>query len=325
VGIVGTGIYLPEKVLTNADIEKIVDTTDEWIRNRTGIQERRIISDDMATSDIAVRAAKMALQNAGVSAEEVDLIIVATISPDMFFPATACLVQKDIGAWNAAAFDLSAGCTGFVYGLAVGSQFIKTGMYKTVLLVGAESLSRSINWEDRNTCVLFGDAAGAVVLRQVEDGFGILSVELGADGSGHDLLKQAVQRTQAPGTEGNCRSAENYLTMAGREVFKFAVKIVGETALKAIESAGLQKNDIDCFIPHQANIRIIDAAAKRLDLPKDKVFVNVQKYGNTSAASIPVALHEAFLEGKIKKGEKVVLVGFGAGLTWGASVIKWAL
>ncbi len=324
-GIVGTGIYLPERVLTNADLEKIVDTSDEWIAARTGILERRIISEDMTTSDMATSAAKMAMKNAGVSPGEVDLILVATVTPDMMFPATACLVQDNLKARKAAAFDLSAGCSGFVYALDIGSQFIKTGQYRTVLVIGAESLSRITNWNDRNTCVLFGDAAGAAVLRPVEEGFGILSVVLGADGSGGDLLKLEIGGTKAPVTEETCQSSGRYIYMAGREVFKFAVKIMGDCSLKALEKAGLGKGDIDYLIPHQANIRIIETAAKRLNLPMEKVLVNVQNYGNTSAASIPVALHEAVTGGKIKKGDNVVLVGFGAGLTWGASVIRWAV
>ncbi len=325
VGIVGTGIYLPEKVLTNADLEKMVDTSDEWIRTRTGILERRILADDQATSDMSLEAARMALQNAGLSPQEIDLILVATVTPDMAFPATACLVQDRLGAARAAACDLAVGCTGFIYALAIGSQFIKTGMYKTVLVIGSESLTRITNWQDRSTCVLFGDAAGAAVLRPVEEGFGILAVELGADGSGGDLLKQAVGGSRRPLTAENCQSRERYLAMAGPEVFKFAVKIMGDTALKALVEAGLEKKDVDCFIPHQANIRIIEAAAKRLRLPMSKVVVNLHKYGNTSAASIPLALHEALAEGRIKKGDNIILVAFGAGLTWAASVIKWAV
>lgn len=325
VGIVGTGVYLPEKVLTNAELETTVDTSDEWIRTRTGIKERRILSPDLATSDMAARAGMMALHNAGLTSEEIDLIIVGTVTPDMAFPSTACLVQDKIGAVNAVCFDISAGCSGFVYGLGIGSQFIKTGMYKTVLVIGAEAVSRITNWQDRNTCVLFGDAAGAAVLKEVDAGYGILSVDMGSDGSGGDLLKLAVGGSKIPITADNCRNAERYLFMAGREVFKFAVKIMGESAIKVLEMADLDKNDIDYFIPHQANIRIIEAAAKRLDLPMEKVFINVHKYGNTSAASIPVALHEALIEGRIHKGDNIVLVGFGAGLTWGASVIKWAI
>lgn len=324
VGIVGTGVYLPETVLTNAELEKMVDTSDEWIRSRSGICERRIINEGEATSDIACRAARMAVQDAGISLQEVDAIVVATVTPDMLFPSTACLVQNGLGLNRVAAFDVGAGCSGFVYAMGIGSQFIKTGMYNTVLVIGAESLSRIINWQDRNTCVLFGDGAGAAVLRPVPEGFGILSLDLGADGSGADLLKLPAGGSRMPVTHENCCSTDHYLNMSGREVFKFAVKIIGESALNALEKAGLDKKDVDCFIPHQANIRIIEAAVRRLNLPMDKVFVNVQKYGNTSAASIPVAVHEAVAEGRIKRGDIVVLVGFGAGLTWGASVIKWA-
>lgn len=324
VGIVGTGVYLPETVLTNAELEKMVDTSDEWIRSRSGICERRIINEGEATSDIACRAARMAVQDAGISLQEVDAIVVATVTPDMLFPSTACLVQNGLGLNRVAAFDVGAGCSGFVYAMGIGSQFIKTGMYNTVLVIGAESLSRIINWQDRNTCVLFGDGAGAAVLRPVPEGFGILSLDLGADGSGADLLKLPAGGSRMPVTHENCCSTDHYLNMSGREVFKFAVKIIGESALNALEKAGLDKKDVDCFIPHQANIRIIEAAVRRLNLPMDKVFVNVQKYGNTSAASIPVAVHEAVAEGRIKRGDIIVLVGFGAGLTWGASVIKWA-
>ena len=324
-GIVGTGVYLPERILTNSDLEKIVDTNDEWIRTRTGISERRIANEDTATSDMASEAARMALKNAGVEPKDIDLILVATVTPDMSFPATACLVQERLGAGKPPALDISAGCSGFVYGLGIASQFIKTGMYKNVLVVGAETLSRIINWKDRGTCVLFGDAAGAAVLQPVEKGYGILSVELGADGSGGDLLKLDIGGSRNPVTVENCQNEGRFIYMAGSNVMKFAVKIMAEAALTALNKAGLDKKDVDCLIPHQANIRIIEAAAKRLDLPMDKVFINVHKYGNTSAASIPVALHEALTEGRIKKGDHVVLVGFGAGLTWGASVIRWAV
>ena len=324
-GIVATGICLPERVLTNAELEKMVDTEDAWIRSRTGIGERRIIAEGQGTSDLAVEAAKTALQNGGISPEEVDLIIVATITPDMLFPSTSCLVQEKIGARRAAAFDLSAGCTGFVYALATAAQFIGTGLYKTVLVIGAESMSRVVNWQDRNTCVLFGDGAGAAVVRPVEEGYGIKSVELGSDGSGGDLLKLEVGGTWKPITEMNLNCPERYLFMAGREVFKFAVRTMGDSSLAALKKAGIDKSDIDLFIPHQANNRIIEAAAKRLGLPLEKVFLNVHKYGNTSSASIPVALHEALAEGRIKKGDNLVFVGFGTGLTWGACVIRWAV
>ncbi|WP_418790098.1 beta-ketoacyl-ACP synthase III [Phosphitispora sp. TUW77] len=332
-GIAGTGICLPERVLTNQDLEKMVDTSDEWVRTRTGIIERRIIDETMATSDLAVRAGEMALENAGLTPDSVDLIIVATTTPDMYFPSTACLVQEKIGAVKAAAFDISAACTGFIYALAVGSQFIQTGMYKTVLIIGAEALSRAIDWQDRNTCVLFGDGAGAAVLRPAENGYGIGAIEMGADGGGSDLLKVSAIGSpdyRRPGDTGdksdNRRSGRaDYIQMSGPEVFKFAVRIMGECAAKAVAKAGLTERNINLFIPHQANIRIIRAAAKRLRLPEEKVYINVASYGNTSSASIPVALHEALLEGKIVKGDNIVLVGFGAGLTWGAAVIKWAV
>lgn len=324
VGIAGTGMYLPEKVLTNADLEKMVETNDEWIRSRTGIQERRILSADMAVSDMGVLAAKNALDKAGISPEELDLVIVSTVTPDMQVPSAACLVQDKLGAKNAAAFDLNAGCTGFAYGVGVGSQFVKTGLYKNVLVVGADALSRIVDWTDRNTCVLFGDAAGAVVLAPCDEGYGILSLEMGSDGSKAGLLSNPLGGSKTPLTTDNCENPLRYLQMAGREVFKFAVRVMVESALSVVKKAGLEKNDIDCFIPHQANIRIIESAAKRLGLSTEKVFVNAQKYGNTSAASIPIALHEAYEEGKIKKGDRIVLVGFGAGLTWAACAVRWS-
>jgi len=324
VGIAGTGVYLPEKVLTNAELEKLVETSDEWIRARTGIQERRILPADLATSDMAVRAARNALDKAGVGPEELDLVLVATVTPDMQMPSAACIVQDKLGAKNAAAFDLNAGCTGFAYGIGVGSQFVQTGLYKNVLVIGADALSRIVDWTDRNTCVLFGDAAGAVVLTPCEEGYGILSLEMGSDGSKADLLNSPIGGSKTPLTPENCENPLRYLQMAGREIFKFAVKVMCESSLAVVKKAGLEKNDIDCFIPHQANIRIIEAAAKRLGLPSDKIFVNAQKYGNTSAASIPIALHEACEEGRIKKGDKIVLVGFGAGLTWAACAVKWS-
>lgn len=324
VGIIGTGYYAPEKIVTNADLEKLVDTNDEWIVERTGISERRVVDEHVTTSDIAVRAAQYALNNAGVKAEEIELIIVATLTPDMMFPSTACIVQHKLNAGNAAAFDLSAACSGFAYALSVGSQFIKSGMYKKVLVIAAEVLSKITNWEDRNTCVLFGDGAGAAVLGAVEEGYGILGVELGADGSGGEFLYMPAGGSLHPATVDTIANKMHYIHMNGNEVFKFAIKIMGEAALKALKSAGLETKDVDCLIPHQANIRIIKSAAKRLSLPMDKVFVNVNKYGNTSAASIPIALAEAAKERRFKKGDIVVLVGFGAGLTWASCVLKWA-
>lgn len=324
VGIIGTGYYAPEKVVTNTDLEKMVDTNNEWIMERTGISERRIVDDNIATSDIAVKAAQNALADAGVKPEEIELIIVATLTPDMVFPSAACVVQNKLQAVNAAAFDLSAACSGFVYAMSVGSQFIQSGMYKKVLVVAAESLSKITNWEDRNTCVLFGDGAGAAVLGPVEEGYGILGVELGADGSGAEFLHMPAGGSLHPATLETVKNKMHYIHMNGNEVFKFAIKIMGEAAYKALERAGLNTKDVDCLIPHQANIRIIKSAAKRLSLPMEKVFVNVNKYGNTSAASIPIALAEAVKERHFKKGDIVVLVGFGAGLTWASCVLKWS-
>lgn len=324
VGITGLGSWLPEKVLTNYDLMKIIDTSDEWIVSRTGISERRIAAKQEAASDLGIRAARKALEDAGISAEELDLILVATITPDMFFPATACIVQKELGAVKAAAFDLSAACSGFIYALAVGSQFVATGMYRNVLVVAAETLSKIVNWQDRNTCILFGDGAGAVVLQPVEEGYGFLSFDLGADGNGGDLLKVPAGGSRKPTTMQTVQNQDHYLTMNGNEVFKFAVKIMGDTAVKSLQQAGLSTKDVDYFVPHQANTRIIDAAVKRLGLSSEKFYVNLDKYGNMSSASVPVALDEAVKNGHIRKGDTVVLVGFGAGLTWGSCVLKWA-
>ncbi|MEW6661272.1 MAG: beta-ketoacyl-ACP synthase III [Bacillota bacterium] len=323
VGIVGIGMYVPPQVVTNKDFEKIVDTSDDWIVSRTGIRERRRASQEMSTSDMCMEAAVMALEDAGVAAEEVDLIIVGTVTPDYLFPATACLVQKRLGATRAAAFDLEAGCTGFVYGLTVGQQFIVAGMYKTVLVIGAETLSRVSNWADRSTCVLFGDGAGAAVLQAVPEGYGILSSTLGSDGDLEEALIQPGGGAKMPASLESVQQGLHTIHMRGSDVFKFAVRVMGEAALEAIEKAGLTKDQIDFLIPHQANNRIVEAALRRLNLPWEKVYVNLDRYGNMSAASVPVALCEALREGKIKQGDIVVLVAFGAGLTWAASVIRW--
>lgn len=323
VGIIGIGTYVPEKIVTNKDLEKIVDTDDEWIVDRTGIKERRIAEEGVATSDLATRAAQNALADAGISANDIDLIIVATATPDMFFPSVACIVQDNLKASKAAAFDLAAGCSGFVYGLVVGTQFIKAGLYKKILVIGAETLSRILDWTDRNTCVLFGDGAGAVVLGETEPGCGILGTHLGADGAGGDLLKLPAGGSRSPASAETVSNKQHFVHMNGNEVFKFATKIMGEAAVKALENAGLTASDVDVLIPHQANIRIIQSAAKRLKMPADKVIINVDRYGNTSAASIPIALEEAVKTNKVKKGDIIVLVGFGAGLTWASCVIKW--
>ena len=322
-GILGLGSYVPDKIVTNKDLEKMVDTTDEWIVARTGIHERRIVAQDEATSDIATKAAQIALADAGITASELDLIIVATVTPDMAFPSSACLVQKNLGAMNAAAFDLTAVCSGFVYGLVVASQFIKSGTYRKILIIGAETLSKITDWTDRNTSIVFGDGAGAVILGETQPGCGILGMNLGADGTGGDLLKLPAGGSRQPASAQTVSDRLHYISMNGTEVFKFAVKIMGESAIKALEDAKLSPADITYLVPHQANIRIIQSAAKRLGLPMDKVIVNVDKYGNTSAASIPIALTEAVQSGKIKNGDVLVLVGFGGGLTWAASVIKW--
>ncbi|MGE5575996.1 MAG: beta-ketoacyl-ACP synthase III [Syntrophothermus sp.] len=324
VGIIGTGSEVPPRIVTNADLEKIVDTSDEWIRTRTGISERRIADPDMATSDLAVGAAKKALAAAGVEPEELDLIIVATVTPDMLFPSASCIVQDKLGAKKAAAFDLSAGCSGFVYSLSTAAQFIATGIYDKVLVIGAECLSKITNWEDRSTCVLFGDGAGAVVLAPVEEGKGFLSFVLGAEGGGGDKLFMPAGGSRLPASDRTIAAKQHFINMSGNEVFKFAVRIMGEAAVEVLEKAGLSPGQVDLFVPHQANIRIIEAAAKRLGLSMDRVFVNVQKYGNTSAASIGLALDEAVREGRIKSGDLLVLVGFGAGLTWAAAALRWA-
>ncbi|SER86637.1 3-oxoacyl-[acyl-carrier-protein] synthase-3 [Gracilibacillus ureilyticus] len=306
-GILGTGHYAPEKVLTNFDMEKIVDTSDEWIRTRTGIEERRIASDNEDTSDLAYKAALNALNEAELSAEDLDLILVATVTPDQAFPTVSCILQDRLGASKAAAMDISAACAGFMYGVITAKQFIETGAYKHVLIIGADKLSKITDWTDRNTCVLFGDGAGAAVMGPVSEDKGILSFELGSDGSGGKHLAQENE----------------HIIMNGREVFKFAVRQMPESSVNVVEKAGYAKEDVDYLIPHQANIRIMEAARQRLGIDPEKLAVNVNKYGNTSAASIPIALSEGVKEGKIKDNDLVVLVGFGGGLTWGAVALKW--
>lgn len=308
IGVLGTGHYLPTKVLTNKDMEEIVDTSDEWIKSRTGIEERRIAEDDVGTADMAFHAAEGALEEAGVKAEEIDLILVATVTPDQPFPSVSCMIQDRLGAKNAAAMDISAACSGFMYGMITAMQFIQTKVYKHVLVVGAEKLSTITDWTDRNTCVLLGDGAGAAVIGEVSEGKGILSFELGADGAGGDHLYQ---------------NESDHLVMNGREVYKFAVTQMPESSVNVIEKIGYNKEDVDYLIPHQANIRIMEAARKRLGISEDKMATTIKKYGNNSAASIPMALSESAKSGKIKDNDLIVMVGFGGGLTWGAVAMRW--
>ena len=324
-GIVGIGSFAPQRILTNADLEKIVDTTDEWIVTRSGIRERHIVDDGVNTSDLALEASKRALECAGLPVEKLDLIICATITGDMPFPATSCLLQDKLGATDVPAFDLQAGCSGWVYGVATASQFVRAGTYDHVLVVGADILSRFTDWTDRSTCVLFGDAAGATVIGPTVPDTGVLATCLGADGSGGELLKMDAGGSKLPTSEETVRNRLHYIKMEGREVFKFAVRIMEEASVKALAMCGLTPADVDLFVPHQANIRIIDAAVQRLGLPQEKVFVNVESYGNTSAASIPLALDEAYRSGRIREGDVIAAVGFGAGLTWAAGVLKWTL
>ncbi len=323
VGITGIGSYIPDKVVTNYDLSKIVDTSNEWIIERTGIRERRIVESDVSTSDIATIAAKRALEDGNINPEEIDLIIVATVTPDMAFPSTACIVQKNIQAINAAAFDISVGCSGFIYGLSLAFNFIKAGSYKKVLVIGGETLSKIVNWEDRNTCILFGDGAGACILERCEDEFGFLAFDLGSDGvKGHLLIKPAGG-SRLPASYETVSNKLHTIKMDGREVFKFAVRIVEQTSKKVLRKANTDLTQIDWFIPHQANTRIIQTAKKKLQLENSKVYTNIEKYGNTSSASIPVALDEVYRKELIKKGDILLLTAFGAGLSWGSTLLKW--
>ncbi len=324
IGIVGLGIYAPEKVMTNADWEKLVDTSDEWIRTRTGIQERRYVVEGQGTSDLGVEAAKKALEDAGMIPEDVEFIILATCTPDYRAQNASSLIQAKLGAVNAAAFDLSAACSGFIYALSVGKSMIQSGMYKNILVIAAESISKIVNMQDRNTAILFGDGAAAAVLKEVEDGYGIISSFLGTEGVLDETLRINVGGTLNPVTHEAIDNGDVYLKMNGQEVFKFAVKALPKSTKEALVAANMEAEDLDMVIPHQANMRIIEAAAKRLKLPMEKFFVNLQKYGNTSAASVGLALGEAIQEGKIKKGDMLALTGFGAGLTYGSVIIKWA-
>ncbi len=322
VSIIGTGVYLPEKIVTNDDLAKVVDTNDEWIYSRTGMRERRIARDDQATSDLAAEAAKAALADAGISADEVDLLIVATLSPDMFFPSTACFVQEKIGAKNAYCYDLGAACSGSLYALETAKNQIACGAVKTALVIGAEKMSTFIDWTDRNTCVLFGDGAGAMVLRATGAKRGVMNGTFGSDGSLAALLQTPGGGSRNPMTHEMLDRKEQYLTMGGREVYKHAVKQMTQSVRDALEINGLTSDDIKSFVAHQANARIIDAIGKRLNV-EDRMFMNVEKYANTSAAALMIAVDEVVKSGEVQQGDLMLLVAFGGGFTWGANIVEW--
>ena len=322
-GIIGVGMYAPEKVLTNAELAGMLNVTEEWIETMSGIRERHIAAPSQAASDLGAVAAQRALAQAGVSSDEVDLLIVSTSTPDMQFPSTACIIQERLGIKNVPAFDLTAVCSGFVYALTVGSQFIANEFYRTVLVIGTEAVSRVINWSDKDTCMLIGDGAGAVVLRQVPSGYGVLSAKLGADGSGASFMMVPAGGSRKPPTAEVIEKKMNKIQMNGQEVFKFAMKKLPEVTEQALELANLHTEDLKLIIPHQANRRIIEAAARRMDLPLEKFLLNVEHYGNTSSATIPIALHEALETGRIESGDLIALTGFGGGLTWGSLIMRW--
>jgi 3-oxoacyl-[acyl-carrier-protein] synthase-3 len=324
VSIIGTGSYVPERIMTNADMAKVVDTSDEWITSRTGIKERRIAAEGETTSDMGAAAALVALEQAGVEASEVDLILVATASPDMIFPSTACLVQKKIKAVRATCMDVSAACSGFLYAMEMARHMITGGAVKTALVIGAEKLTAFVDWTDRNTCVLFGDGAGAVVLRQgTGPGRGMLTTYMGSDGNFDYILAVPGGGAACPTTRENLDQGLNTIKMLGKETFKQAVTAMTNASVEAISRAGLSVNDIACIIPHQANIRIIDAIAERLKVPMDRFFVNLELYGNTGAAAVAIALDEAHRQGRFKRGDKILLVVFGSGLTWASAIVEW--
>ncbi|HEY2980669.1 MAG TPA: beta-ketoacyl-ACP synthase III [Anaerolineales bacterium] len=321
--ITGWGMSVPEPVLTNDDLSKMVDTNDEWIRGRTGIRERHIARANQFTSTLGVAASLKALQVANLRPADLDLIICSTSTPDHLFPATACLIQDQLGAVKAGAFDLLAACSGFIYATNMAAQAIRSGSIKSALVIGSETLSRFVNWKDRNTCILFGDGAGAFVLQASEQPGGVLSAVLRSDGSGGDLLSIPAGGSRTPTTESSVHEGKHYIHMDGREVFRFATRVMAQATREALDAAGLKTGDVQWIIPHQANLRIIESAARGLKLPMDRFIVNVDRYGNTSTASIPIAMVEAVQRGQIKAGDKLVMVGFGAGLTWGALVAQW--
>lgn len=322
-GIIGLGMCVPDQVLTNDDLAKRVDTNDEWIMSRTGIRERRVADEKTTTSDLAVVAAQRALEDANLSADDLDLILCATTTGDYLWPATACIVQNRIGAKRAAAFDLSAACSGFCYALATGASFIQSGMMKRILVIGADTLTKQLNWNDRSTCILFGDGAGAAVLAPCSADEGVLSSSLGSDGSGIEAVWVPAGGTKTPLTPEVIARGQHFIAMQGKEVYRFAVNVVPEVILDALKRACLTPGDIRLLVLHQANIRIIKSAAERLGIPMENVFLNLERYGNTSAASVPMALTEAYQQGRLHRGDVVVTVGFGAGLTWAANVIRW--
>ena len=323
VSIIGTGSYVPEKILTTAELEKSVETSDEWITSRTGIKERRIAADGEFTSDLASKAALAALENADINADEIDLIIVATVTPDMFFPSTACIVQTKIGAKNAACFDVSAACSGFLYGIEIAQQFITSHTYDTILVIGAEKLSSIVNWTDRNTCVLFGDGAGAAILRHRAQGHGVIATRMGSNGELADILKSPGGGCAIPTTAENAAERHATIQMNGRETYKHAVTAMVESARLVLDDAGLTPADLACIIPHQANLRIIEAIADRLEVPMDRFMINLDRFGNTSAAAVAIALDEANRTSRMQVGDYVLLVVFGGGLTWASSVVQW--
>ena len=322
IGIVGLGMYVPKKVLTNADLEKMVDTSDEWIRSRTGIRERHIVEPGTATSDLAYEAGKAALKQAGLRAKDLGLIIVATTSPDMLFPSTSCIIQQRLGASSAVCFDVSAACSGSVFGIITAQKYLMSGQFKHALVIGAEVLSSFVDWTDRSTCVLFGDGAGACVMTPVSRG-GILATDMGSDGRAADFLYMPGGGSKYPPSHASVDQRLHVLRMNGTEIFKLAVRRMAESAQTVIKAAKLKPKQVDCLIPHQANIRIIQAVAKWADFPMEKIFVNVDRYGNTSAASNLIALYEAVRDKRIARGDHVVLVAFGAGLTWGSLLLQW--
>jgi 3-oxoacyl-[acyl-carrier-protein] synthase-3 len=323
VSIIGTGSYLPEKVVTNADLETLVETTNDWIVSRTGIKERRQAAEGEHTSDLAAKAAEAAMENAGITADEIDLIIVATVTPDMFFPSTACFVQSKIGAKNAACFDVSAACAGFLYALEIAQQFITSHTYDTILVIGAEKLSSIVDWQDRNTCVLFGDGAGAAILRHRGGSHGVISTFMASDGGLSDILYIPGGGSRYPINKDNADQRLNCIKMNGKETYKHAVTSMLDAANRALAESNLKPSDLACIIPHQANLRIIEAIAHRMDLPLDRFMVNLDRYGNTSAAAVAIALDEANRTGRMEEGDYILLVVFGGGLTWASSVIQW--